>query len=130
MRRQTRLIVVLFSLWSLLVSTAALAGYHCPAQEKARQIAEMVDSGAPCAETMSRAMDDEQPSLCHAECQVAGQASAAVHPPLLVSWVELGVVLVLPGDDRLASLGSFSAAEPPPPRTGPSMAVRNCCFRI
>lgn len=130
MSRRSRLVIVLFSLLSLLVSTAALAGYDCPAREKAWQIAQMVEAGAPCATTMSRAMDEDQPNLCHADCQVAGQSTTSLPPPLLASWMELGVVLVVPGEDRAAPPSGTPVADAPPPDPGASLAIRNCCFRI
>jgi hypothetical protein len=73
--RKHRLLTVILSLWALLFAQVALAGYVCPASGKAVQVAAMAEAGMPCAETMSKAMDDEQPGLCHAHCQSSQQAS-------------------------------------------------------
>lgn len=115
---------------ALLFSTAALAGYACPGRDNARQLAEMVDSGAPCAETMSRAMDDEQPGLCHAHCQSDQKSADSSQPTAFATLMQLGPVLTVP------------AISPPPApadgvmvsqlrrETGPPLAVRHCCYRI
>ena len=128
--RRFRFLTVLASILALLLSSAALAGYACPGSGKAREVARMVDAAMPCAEEMSRAMDDEQPGLCHAHCQMDQQSADTFHPPAFATPLQLGAVLtvVLAGtaQDR------HYAAAPPPLRreTGPPLAIQNCCFRI
>jgi hypothetical protein len=127
--RRFRLIAVLVSLCALLFSQGALAGYFCPGGSKAAEIAEMAAAGLPCAESMAAAMDDGQPSLCHAHCQTSHQSPENYQPPALGSLLALGPVLSVnlvppapPGPDIQPQLLVRDA--------GPPLAIRNCCFRI
>ena len=127
--RRFRLLTVMFSLWALLFAQTALAGYVCPGTAKAAQVAEMMQAGMPCAESMSRAMDDEQPVLCHAHCQAAQQSTDSYQVPALPSLAELGAVLTVAvvsaaSDEPLVQAPLLRHA------TAPPLAVRNCCFRI
>ncbi len=127
--RRSRLFTVMLSLVALLLAQTALAGYVCPGTAKAAQVAAMVQAGMPCAESMSSAMDDAQPGLCHAHCQAAQQSADHYQLPALAALTELGVVLTV-------AFASASADNPllqaPLLRrsTSPPLAVRNCCFRI
>jgi hypothetical protein len=122
-----RLLTVILSLWSLLFAQVALAGYTCPGTAKAVQVAQMAEAGMPCAETMSKAMDDSQPGFCHAHCQASQQASDTFQVPALATLVQLGVVLTVePVPSR---------ADPPlrallRPNVSPPLAIAHCCFRI
>ena len=129
MKRRSRFLIVLLSLVAMLLSNAALAGYACPGGDKAAEIAQMVEAGAPCADTMSRAMDDEQLGLCHAHCQSSDQSADSFHLPAFADLMQLGAVLTV----------TAAALPPHPPalatlplerQTGPPLAVRYCCFRI
>lgn len=128
--RRHRLITVLFALVSLLFMQLAVAGYVCPGSEaKIAEAAAMAEAGMPCAESMPLAMDDEQPSLCHAHCQ-AGQQSASKHE--LPSPVAIGT---LPASFSLqVAIPVFSEAPLQAPHlqrtTAPPVAIRNCCFRL
>ncbi|TWO68049.1 hypothetical protein FN976_24210 [Caenimonas sedimenti] len=127
--RRSRLFTVMLSLWALLFAQTALAGYVCPGAAKAVQVAEMMQAGMPCAESMSRAMDDEQPGLCHAHCQAAQQSADNYQLPTLANLAELGAVLTVTvasvnGDEPLLQASLLRRA------TAPPLAVRNCCFRI
>ena len=128
--RRTRLTTALLALIGLLFMQWAVAGYVCPGStSKATEVAAMSESGMPCADMASMAMDDAQPNLCQAHCQ-SGQQSAdthqlpspvalaavpAVYPPALAAPVPVGVSLQTPLLRRA---------------TAPPLAVRNCCFRI
>jgi hypothetical protein len=130
MARRFRFLTVLFSLLVLLLSTAAVAGYACPGSEKALELAQMVDAGMPCAETMSRSMDDEQPGLCHAHCQSSQQTADNFQPPAFADLLRLGVVLTVRGV-AIAPRPAIGEASWRLRRvTSPPLAVRNCCFRI
>ena len=130
MTRRIRFLTVLLSLVSLLLSSAALAGYACPEHQKALVVAQMTEDGAACAETMSRAMDEEQPGLCHAHCQSSSQSADSFHPPLFADVLELGAVVVVPELELRVSLPAPVAPALLQRETGPPLAVRNCCFRI
>ena len=113
----------------MLLSNAALAGYACPGSEKAAEVAQMVEAATPCAEDMSRAMDDEQPGLCHAHCQSSDQSADSFHPPVFGDLMDMGPVLTLVA----APLPAVHGAPAPLPlerQTGPPLAIRYCCFRI
>lgn len=128
--RRTRLTTALVALLSLLFMQLAVAGYVCPgASSKATEVATMVQSGMPCADKASMAMEDAQLNLCKAHCQ-SGQQSAdtyqlpslvafaavlAAYPPSVAALVPVGVRLQTPLLRR---------------STAPPLAVRNCCFRI
>lgn len=128
--RSTRVFTVLFALWALLFAQLALAGYACPGAAKSAAMAAMAETGMPCAQTMSAAMDEEQPALCHAHCQAAQPSADTYQPPALATFAQLGAVLTVP----TGSGGTGAAAAPPgytfPPDPWPNLAIRHCCFRI
>lgn len=125
--KQRRLITVVFALFSLLFMQLAVAGYACPIEDKAVEMAAMAQAGMPCAGDM--AQDTEQPGLCHAHCQSPQQSVEKVQLPAPGAAVATGfsytvqpVHLVIPSYPRQESLL---------PRTNsPPLQVRNCCFRI
>ena len=125
-----RLITVLFALVSLLFMQLAVASYVCPgAGSKTAEMVAMTEAGMPCAESMSLSMDDEQPNLCHAQCQ-AGQLSTDRHQ--VPSPVAMDA---LPADFGLhVAVPAFSEAPLQAPllqrTTAPPVAIRNCCFRL
>jgi hypothetical protein len=127
--RRTRLITLLIAVWAILFGQLALAGYSCPSIAKVAEIVQMADAGMPCAQSMSRTMDEERPGLCHAHCQAAQSSPDTYQPPVLASLLQLGPVLTV------ASLEA--APQPLPalkaniglPEGGPPLTIRNCCFR-
>lgn len=129
--RRFRLLIVLASLVALLLSDVALAGYACPGSEKAVAIASMVEAEMPCAEEMSRAMDEAQPGLCHAHCQGSQQSADSPQPPVFAAAMDLGVVLTV-DIAEFAPSASQGVKVPPGLRRlhGPPLAIRHCCFRI
>ena len=125
--RRHRLFTVLLALWALVFAQLALAGYSCPGASRAVEIAQMTEAGMPCAESMARAMDDEQSGLCHAHCQGSAQTADTYQVPGLASLHQLGTVLTIA--PRLVR------SEPPPsfpvrPNASPPLAIAHCCFRI
>ena len=125
---QRRFLIVLLSLHAMLLSNAALAGYACPGSDKAVEVDQMVEAGTPCADTMSRAMDDEQPGLCHAHCQSSSQSADTFHTPVFAALMDMGPVLTV--------APALLPAERPAPhplllgrKTGPPLAISFCCFR-
>lgn len=127
--RHFRLLTVLFALCALLFAQGALAGYLCPGTAKAAEVAQMAEAGMPCAESMSQAMDEQQPGLCHAHCQTAQQSADNVQIPALATLAQLGAVLsIAPApaepDRRPLQVPSLRRA------TAPALAVQHCCFRI
>lgn len=127
--RRFRLVTVLFALCTLLFAQGALAAYLCPGTARAAQAAEMAMAGMPCAQTMSQAMDEQQPGLCHAHCQAEQQSADNFQVPALATAAQLGAVLtvVLPP----AEPGRRPLLAPHLQRaTAPPLAVQLCCFRI
>jgi len=127
--RRFRFVTVLFALCALLFAQGALATYLCPGAAKAAEVAQMEQAGMPCAETMSQAMDEQQPGLCHAHCQVAQQSADNFQVPALASLAQLGVVLTVTFAPLEADRGALDS---PQLRrsTAPPLAVQHCCFRI
>ncbi|MEO6971962.1 MAG: hypothetical protein ABI135_00865 [Rhodoferax sp.] len=131
--RRNRLATVLLALMSLLFLQFAVAGYSCPggptAAIKAVELAAMVQTDMPRAESMAVSMDDGLPSLCHTHCQGDPQSADKYQVPGLASPAEFGIGAPLP---RIvpAPLGALLQAPLLRRTTAPPLAVRNCCFRI
>ena len=123
-----RLLTVFFSLCALLFAQAALAGYACPGNAKAIEIAQMTEAGLPCAESMPAGLDAEQAALCHAHCQSDHSSADAWQPPPPAALMDLGVVLTLPAAAPARAL----RLEPVSRRdgAGPPLCIRHCCLRI
>ena len=121
---------VLFALVSLLFMQLAVAAYVCPdSGSKVARIAAMSASAAPCMESASMDMDDAQPNLCHAHCQI-GQQSAdkyqSVSPPAIDTLpANLTLRVALPSFAQAAFQVSHLQRT-----TAPPLAIRNCCFRL
>lgn len=128
--RRHRLITVFFALFSLLFMQVAVARYVCPATvASAAQSSMVMAAGMPCAESMSRAMDEEQPALCRAHCQADKQSLDKYELPATVA------LSAMPANYTLAVIvPNFSGAALQTPHlmhaTAPPVAIRNCCFRI
>ncbi|WP_395058634.1 hypothetical protein [Polaromonas sp.] len=128
--RRQRFVTVLFALMSLLFMQLAVAAYACPATNSAQHSGMAMNSGMPCAESMTAFVpDDEQPSLCAAHCK-ADQQTADSNPSL-----GLAAPAMLASDYPLLRMNLPSRVEPleAPLLTrthAPSVAVRHCCFRL
>jgi hypothetical protein len=127
--RRTRIATLLIAVWAILFGQLALAGYSCPGLAKVAEIAQMAEAGMPCAQSMSKAMDDERPGLCHAHCQAAQSSPDTYQPPVLASLLQLGPVLTLASLDVVPNLPPIPAGDAAPPESGPPLTIRNCCFR-
>lgn len=126
--RRHRFATVLVALVSLLFMQLALAGYSCPGvQSKVQQAAAMAQAGMPCAGSMSMAMDEEQPGLCHAHCE-AGQQASDNHP-LQVLAVALPAGLVFERVSLEPLIRNAPQASLLARATAPPLAIRNCCLR-
>lgn len=128
--RRHRLFTVLFALCSLLFMQLAVAGYSCPGSEsRVQEIAAMAQAGMPCADSMSMALDDEQPNLCKAHCEPVQAASDhdTVQVPALAAdnGVPHAAPLAIALPPRFAPQQSLLARA-----TAPPLAIRNCCFRL
>lgn len=119
-----RLITVLFALTSLLFAQLALAGYVCPGSGSKVSGASM-----PCAESMTKAMDEEQSSLCHAHCQAGQQKADTYQVPVLASPPDYGADYLM-AQVIVTALGTPLQASLLRRTTAPRLAIRNCCFRI
>lgn len=128
--RRHRLITVLFALFSLLSMQLAVAGYVCPATAPGGTQSNMVMAdGMPCAESMSMAMDEGQPALCHAHCKADKQSLDKYELPAPVALSEMSANFTL-----AVVIPEFSGAALQAPHlmhaTAPPVAIQNCCFRI
>jgi hypothetical protein len=124
------LLTAILSLCALLFTQSALAAYACPGVAKAVEVAQMADAGMPCAETMSQAMDDEQPSLCHAHCQSAQGTLDQSQPGTSVAFVFSVAVLTVRALTLPQQTGTVVQPTLLRRSAGPPLAVTNCCFRI
>lgn len=128
--RRTRLITVLFALISLLFMQLAVAGYACPVTgSRATEISAMAEAGMPCAESMAMNMDDAQPNLCHAHCQVGHQSADKYQTPSPPAMDTLPADLAL---QVIIPLFALAPLQPPHMQrtTAPPLTIRNCCFRL
>jgi len=128
--RRTRLVTALFALLSLLFMQLAVASYVCPGTaSKVAEVAAMAEADMPCAESMTLAMDESQPSLCQAHCQVDQQTADRYELPSPIAIGALLADFTLP-----AIVPVFSRVPQQPPHlmraTAPPIAIRNCCFRL
>lgn len=108
---------------SLLFSQLALANYVCPGP--ARQSVEVptmqMAPGEPCefmGAVSAKALDPEQPVLCHQHCAGAAASFDGVHAPAVTVPAVVQVLLVPDRlDAREAGSASFARAvrERPPP---------------
>ncbi len=128
-----RFAMVLFALVNLLFMQLAVAAYACPgglSKAGGDQIAAMAQAaGMPCVESMASAMDDEQPSLCHAHSKAEQQTADKHQVPGLASLADLASDFPLPRATP-APLGTLLQAPLLRRTTAPSLAVRHCCFRL
>jgi hypothetical protein len=128
--RRNRLISVLFALISLLFMQWAVAGYACPSTgSNATELTAVTEASMPCAATMPMTMDDAQPNLCQAHCQVSQQSAdtyQTAFPPAidtLPANLTVQVALSFPPQVPL-QLPHLQRT------TAPPLAIRNCCFRL
>lgn len=127
--RRRRFAIVLFTLFSLVFMQLALAAYSCPGvASRVQEAAAMAQAGMPCADAMPMAMDEEQPSLCHAHCQAGDQASD--NHPLQLPPIALPGALTHQISFTGALTHSARGAPLPASRGAPPLAIRNCCLRI
>ncbi len=132
--RRHRLITAFLAVISLLFMQLAVAGYVCPSGGaglvKGGASKTAVHASMPCAEAMSKTMDQNQPGLCHAHCQADQQSADTYQLP------SLAVMPAIAADfPVLVVLASSAHAAPMQARllrgsTAPPLAIQNCCFRI
>lgn len=128
--RRHRLLTALVALASMLFMQLALAAYVCPgAGSASAQVAAMAKSGMPCAQSMQPGMDEQQPNLCLAHCQVGQQSADKYELPSPVAMSALPVAFML-----AVPIPAFSKVPLQAPHlhhaTAPPLAIRNCCFRL
>ena len=129
-KRKSRLFTVLVALVSLLFMQLAVAGYACETDaSKAAQAKLAVMTAMPCAESMVMAVDESQPSLCHAHCQAAEQSADKYQVPSATDVALLPSGLTL--DGAFPMFASVALQAPYLQRTtAPPLAIQNCCLRL
>lgn len=129
MSRRWRFITAILSLCALLFTQTALAAYACGGAVKALQVAQMTEADMPCAASMSKSMDDEQPALCHAHCQSTPKSADNLQPPPLATVAQLGPVLTIKPASRPELTSVVVQASLLRPSASPPLAISHCCFR-
>jgi hypothetical protein len=129
-RRRWRVVTVVLSLLALLFTQSALATYACAGPSKAFQVAQMTEANLPCAEEMSKSMDNEQPSLCHAHCQSAQGTLDHYQPAQLPAISDVGPVLIVAPAAKPVAPGAYLQPSLLRRSASPPLAVAHCCFRI
>ena len=111
----------------MLFSEFAAAASAC--QDIGAKGAVMAEAGVPCAESMTLAMDDEQPHLCQAHCQAESQSAEKFQ---LLSLLAADALPSAPAlQIALPALLAASLHAPHLQRgTAPPLSIRNCCFRL
>ena len=129
-KRQTHLMTVLFALVSLLFMQLAVASYACPKDaSKVTQVKIMAEVDMPCAESMVIAVDEGQPSLCHAHCQATEQSADKYQVPSAIAVGLLPSGLTL--DGVFPIFANVALQAPYLQRTtAPPLAIQNCCLRL
>lgn len=126
----SRLTTVLVALVSLLFMQLAVAGYACEGDaSKAAQVKSAAMADMPCAESMVMAVDERQPSLCHAHCQATQQSADKYQVPIAIDVGLLPSGLTL---DEVFPIFSNVALQAPylQRTTAPPLAIQNCCLRL
>jgi hypothetical protein len=127
--RRFRLLTVMFSLWALMLSQAAIAAYACPALVKAAEIAAMAHAGMPCAEHMAAEADEAPVALCHGHCQPTPQSADHFQVPTIAAASQIDAILNVAAP--VAAPEAIFLQSPLLRRsTAPPLAVQHCCFRI
>ena len=135
--RRHRLITAFLAVISLLFMQLAVAGYVCPtggvagvANGDSASVAMAHHAGMPCAESMAKTMDQNQPGLCHAHCQSDQQSADTYQLPSLPMMpavvADFPLVAVTAAAARAAPLQAPLLQR----ATAPPLSVQNCCFRI
>ncbi|MFZ3141301.1 hypothetical protein [Polaromonas sp.] len=129
-KRRAPWITVLFALVSLLFMQLAVASYACPeGASKVAQTKAMAEADMPCTESMGMAVDESQPSLCHAHCQASQQSAEKYQVPLAIDVGLLPSGLTL--DVSFAICENVLLQAPYLQRTtAPPLAIQNCCLRL
>jgi len=131
--RSTRFVAAVIAVISLLFTQLALASYACPSVSMPERMAmAAADNGmAGMDHCASTGIDKAQPSLCHAHTHSDPQSLNKPDLPSVLPFLVIGPVLsVVLLDDGVAPPEIFTAIPSLSHATGPTMAIRNCCFRI
>jgi hypothetical protein len=128
--RRFRLLTILLSLWAMLVSTGAMAGYACPGAGSGAELAQVSEAAASQAETVASQVDDEQTGICHGHCQSEQKSAEPFNPPSFPTLDQFSAALIVapliaPSPPAAGVLVSQLRRE-----TAPPLSVRHCCFRL
>ena len=128
---KSRAAATLFVLISLLFSQVALAWYQCPGDDVAA-VGATVSTSSDAGRTMPgcEGMDMDQSALCHAHAQSGTQSLDKPHAPAAQPYIAAVLAVVLPDESRREPLSIAPDARLLTRDVAPTIAVRNCCFRI
>lgn len=131
--RQSRVVIALIAIFSVLFMQLAVAGYVCPqfepvaAERMTAALAADDASMLPCHE-----MDEEAPSLCSAHAQEGRQSLDKPELPSIQQFNPAslaGTIMPIKKNQSLSSAAledSFLLTR----ANAPPLAIQHCCFRI
>ena len=126
--RSSRFVAALITLFSLLFTQLAVAAYVCPSLSPPAVSTAIADHSAM---TGCTGMDERQPGLCKAHCDVGRQSLDTPAAPHVAPFVAAALACVLPGAILAEPVHAAQAgATPLRQATSPPIAIRHCCFRI
>lgn len=129
--RSTRFVAAVIAVISLLFTQLALASYVCPGTTMPERMTMAAADNGMSGMDHCTGMDKAQPTLCHAHTHADPQSLDKPDLPSVLPFLVIGPVLSLVlFDAGVAPPDVFTAIPSLSHATGPTMAIRNCCFRI
>jgi hypothetical protein len=123
LRRSHRIVAALVALFSLLFMQLAVAAYACPMLSPA--------TAAPMQMADCHGMDQQNPTLCHAQADAGKQSRDTPPAPAVQPFIAAAQLAQVPGLERLMAPGASTApSDVPAAGPAPPLAILHCCFRI
>jgi hypothetical protein len=133
--RRSRFATALFALLTVLCMQLAVAAYACPSLQPVFWTATAAEP-APAAGHEGMAgcegmVDIEQPALCYVHSQVGNQSLDKPAAPDVPPSIAIMLVPAIPDAVKpYFPLSRYADAAWRMHDSAPSLAIRNCCFRI
>lgn len=126
--RRIRLVGAIVALLSLLFMQLAVAAYACPNLAPAQRAPMLDASGQPMADCTQ--MDDQSPTLCHAEAHKITPSLDKPDAPSVMPFVATGFALPLLWPEVTVSTAQAPVTLLHASGASPPIAIRHCCFRL